>query len=90
MTTQEVIRKVEDAQDIYERIQNHVHDIGDIDYMIEELKNKRKVYEKRLRRDSDKLAMVMKNKEFTDCCTGAFINTMNDAISYLMEISNEG
>ena len=44
MTTAEIIKRVEETQDICERIQNHVHDIGDVDYMIEELKHKLYAY----------------------------------------------
>ena len=90
MTTAEIIKKVEETQDICERIQNHVHDIGDVDYMIEELKHKRKVYERRLRRDSEKLATVLKDKDFVDNCTDSFIEEINYTLSYVKELSHDG
>lgn len=90
MTTAEIIKKVQETQDICERIQNHVHDIGDVDYIIEELKHKRKAYERRLQRDSEKLAAVLKDKGFTDNCTDSFIEEINYTLSYAKELSRNG
>lgn len=78
---------IENANNLYCLIQEHYHDISDIDYMIEELKHKRNTYEKRLVRDCNKLSNLLNSKDITKELTPDFIEDLNEAILFVNDLS---
>ena len=86
MNEKERILLIEKANELYCLVQEHVHDIGDIACMIEDLNHIRKVHEKRLVRDCNKLSDIINNTDLSKDLTKEYIDDINEAISYANEI----
>lgn len=90
MTHKEMTSMVERAIELHCDIEEHFRDISDIDFLIDSLKQKRKTIARRMRKDCDSLAAIMRNeKEFLNGVTDDFIQTINESIEFVEEFSKQ-
>lgn len=85
MNEKERILLIEKANELHCLIQEHLHDISYIYSKIEELTHSRKVHEKRLVRDCNKLSYIINNTDLSKDLTREYIDGINESISYVNE-----
>lgn len=82
---------VELANHISESINNHYHDIGDIDFLIEELNKKKKGIARRMQVDAAHLRTIMTDATFSNGVTDKAMQDFKEAlegVDELVEIIN--
>ena len=77
---------VELANNLSMSINNHYRDIGDIDFLIEELNKKKKTIARRMRKDADNLKAIMKDPTFSDNVDEKVMNDFKEALDGVDEL----
>ena len=83
---------VELANHISESLNNHYRDIGDIDFLIEELNKKKKGIARRMQTDAAHLRTIMTDATFVSNVSDQALNDFKEAlegVDDLIEIINE-
>jgi hypothetical protein len=83
---------IELANHISESLNAHYRDIGDIDFMIEELKKKRKGVARRMEKDAAHLRTIMTDATFVNGVDAKSMNDFKEAlegVDELVEIINK-
>lgn len=77
---------VELANHLSESLTAHYRDIGDIDFVIEELNRKKKAIARRMERDAAHLRKIINDKYFNDNVTASVIADLSDALDGVDEL----
>ncbi len=83
---------IELANHISESLNAHYRDIGDIDFMIEELKKKRKGVARRMEKDAAHLRTIMTDATFRNGVSSTALENFKEAldgVDELVEIVNK-
>ena len=77
---------VELANHISESLNNHYHDIGDIDFLIEELNKKKKGIARRMQVDAAHLRTIMTDATFSNGVTDKAMQDFKEALEGVDEL----
>lgn len=77
---------VELANHISESLNNHYHDIGDIDFLIEELNKKKKGIARRMQVDAAHLRTIMTDATFSNGVTDKAMQDFKEALKGVDEL----
>lgn len=80
------INTVEFANHLSESINDDYRNVGDIDFLIEELNKKKKSIAKRIRKNSDILKMIITDTDFTSKLTKESLQEFKDAVDGIDEL----